>query len=214
MRARISTQWTGRDDLAEPSFVPNFAPRSLFRQKPVFGVMKSYGGASWKWGRGFICLGKIEIGFLKGRLVFKTRHFVNWRCCGENFFSFLFFFVAWHTFAEKHKCCHKIGIRSTNNNHLYSAILLRNNAITNSCFLFFAKTSFVTRGDQQAKTNEPVSSGRLFIRFSAPEWETFPNRSKHQALYLNRLLLFNDGPLCPIFRLDSRTPRIRGYIRK
>lgn len=87
-------------------------------------------------GGGFICLGKIEIGFLKGRLVFKTRHFVNWRCC-ENFFSFLFFFVAWHTFAEKHKCCHKIGIRSTNNNHLYSAILLRNNAITNSCFLFF-----------------------------------------------------------------------------
>lgn len=84
---------------------------------------------------------------------------------------------------------------------LYSAILLRNNAITNSCFLFFAKTLFVTRGDQQAKTNEPVSSGRLFIRFSAPEWETFPNRSKHQALYLNRLLLFNDGPLCPIFRL-------------
>lgn len=44
MRARISTQWTGRDDLAEPSFVPNFAPRSLFRQKPVFGVMKVWGG--------------------------------------------------------------------------------------------------------------------------------------------------------------------------
>lgn len=44
MRARISTQWTGRDDLAEPSFVPNFAPRSLFRQKPVFGVTKVWGG--------------------------------------------------------------------------------------------------------------------------------------------------------------------------
>lgn len=44
-------------------------------------------------GGGFICLGKIEIGFLKGRLVFKTRHFVNWRCCGENFFSFLFFLL-------------------------------------------------------------------------------------------------------------------------
>lgn len=212
MRARISTQWTGRDDLAEPSFVPNFAPRSLFRQKPVFGVMKSYGGASWKWGRGFICLGKIEIGFLKGRLVFKTRHFVNWRCCGENFFSFLFFFVAWHTFAEKHKCCHKIGIRSTNNNHLYSAILLRNNAITNSCFLFFFH-SWLVEINRLKRTSQFLPVVYL-LDFPRPSGKPFPNRSKHQALYLNRLLLFNDGPLCPIFRLDSRTPRIRGYIRK
>lgn len=103
--------------------------------------------------------------------------------------------------------------RSTNN-HLYPAIRLCNNAITNCRFLFFTKTV----RDQQAKTNDSLPSQFLplvyLLDFPRPSGKPFSNRSKHEALYLNRLLLFTDGPVCPIFRLDSRVPRIREFIRK
>lgn len=172
-------RWSGRTILCSKPWSRNRYPAKNRRKK---------------WGKSFISLGKIETSEGTYR-VQKTRHFINW--LRWKFFSFslpfFFFFGAWHTFGEKHprdKCsCIKrtlaewnrypVTARSTNNDHLYSAILLRNNAITPVSPFFFSHENFilVTQEINRLKrirfTSQPVSSARLFIRFSAPEWETF-----------------------------------------
>lgn len=80
MRARISTQWAG-------TFVPSLGPRSLTREKPC---SKKRGPR--KNGEKFYFPWKNRDWLLKGRIVLKkTRHFINWRHCGEIFFLFSFF---------------------------------------------------------------------------------------------------------------------------